>query len=188
MDKQENKQQEKKSSGWGKAIWTIVIVLIFFGVKSYMSNSSNDQAAAPALPQGLSSTDEIMSYIGNHEKSNEQISLESAMAQMNQDKGSDVQEQLQNDPVIFVMKNKETGRYVFKYKNHYVYLIREITDFYSDGSYSYMYFVTGIKKDDDGKLYVKKLDAKKYDDSNAKETDGYSIDDYNNYYGMDEDD
>ncbi|MQS52639.1 hypothetical protein [Companilactobacillus mishanensis] len=184
MENQDNNQ--KKSSVLGKTVWTILILIIFIGAKTYMSNSSNGHAA-PALPQGLSSTDDIMSYLGKHKKSNDQISLESAMAQFNYSSDSDIQEQLQTDPVIFIMKNKDTGRYVFKYKSHYVYLVKEITDFYSDGSSSFIYFVAGIKKDEDGKLYVKKLNAKKYDDSNAKDSDGYSIEDYNNYYGMDED-
>jgi hypothetical protein len=177
-----NNNEAPKKSPAGKIIGWIVVLIIFAGVKIYFGNSSNNQAA-PAMPQGLSDTDSVMTYLGNHKKSDEQISLTSATAQWSEVNDRDLQDKLKTDPVIFVMENKETGRYVFKYKSHYVYLIKEITDFDDDDNYTYEYFVVGIKKNSDGKLYLKELNANKFDDSNAKETDGYSIEDYNNYYG-----
>ncbi|MQS75317.1 hypothetical protein [Companilactobacillus halodurans] len=174
--------KKKGKSSTEKVIIGLLVIAIFVALKIGLGNLNFFNP----MPSGLSNTDKIMTYLGENKKSNEQISMTSMMSQLNYSNYRDIQERLQTDPVIFVMKNKDTGRYVFKYKDHYVYLIKEITDFYQDDSYKYIYFVASIKKSSDGKQYVKEVNTKKYDDSNAKETDGYSIQDYNNYYGTDD--
>ncbi|MFC6176956.1 hypothetical protein ACFQAV_08895 [Companilactobacillus huachuanensis] len=169
---------ENKAKSKRKMILSVLIMVVFVVGKLYISYEKN------RLPDGLSDTDSVLTYLGENKKSYDQISMTSAISQLSAG-NSELQDQTKNSPVIFIMENKKTGRYVFKYKSHFVYLVKEITDFYDDGSYKYIYFVTGIKKDSDGKQYVKELNAKNYDDSNAKETSGYSITEYNNYYSKD---
>jgi len=143
-----------------------------------------------SLPEGKSNTDDILTYMADHKNVDEQISMTSAMSQIQYGMGGNDEglDSAKYDESIYIMKNTDTGRYVFKYGEHNVYLVKELTDFYSNGDYKYIYFVVGIKPDESGEVYLKQPDANKYDDSNAEESTGYSINDYNNYYASNDDD
>lgn len=133
-----------------------------------------------SLPDGYNTTDEILTLAGENSKANNDIQTYSGLGQL----AAGIAGKPGESPnTIIVMKNKDTGRFVFDYKGHPIYIIRVVARQYSSGAYNYFSIGLGVDKDDNGARYEKVL-PKSFNDDNAEEGQSYDYDDYNDNYDV----
>ncbi|GHP14457.1 hypothetical protein YK48G_18820 [Lentilactobacillus fungorum] len=151
------------STGW-KTIIVVALIGAFFIIKE-----------RPWQPRGYQDADSVMGYALVNDDS---IPADMELASVREDNNGDYTDT--NVERVFVMKNKRHGNYVFRFKNHYVYIIK--TDDFSNSSY--WLEAIGVHKDDNGNIYQHTLDSKS-DSAMLKyctEDKGYSIDDLKSNY------
>lgn len=102
----------------------------------------------PWIPKGFNNAEQVVRYSNRH--ANNQIGFLMAAAQLNDELKSGVDH---DEPRVVVLRNKKSGRFVFKLKSHYVYLIRLLTD-HGDAYYE---VAVAVKKGDNGKVYHHQL-------------------------------
>ncbi|KRL13714.1 zinc finger Ran-binding domain-containing protein [Schleiferilactobacillus perolens] len=162
--------RRKKTISW-------LVVLIFaigFGLVLLLFYPGN------SLPDGYSTTDDVLTLAGENSKANSDIQTYSGYGQLT----AGVTGKPGDAPnTIIVMKNKDTGRFVFDYNGHPIYIIRIPVQQYSDGDYNYFSIGLGVDKDNDGDRYEKVL-PKSFKQDNAEEGQRYSYDDYNVNYDV----
>ncbi|WP_155828676.1 hypothetical protein [Schleiferilactobacillus shenzhenensis] len=141
-------------------------------------------SAQNTLPAGYDSTDDVLTLAGETKKANEDIQTYSGYGQL----AAGIAGRPDERPdAVIVMKNSGTGRFVFKYNNHPVYLIRVLTRQYDNGDYDYVTVGLGVTEDDSGTRYEKVL-PKSFKDDNAEEGHSYDFDDYDTNYAVTDDD
>lgn len=174
----ENESTETNQKSHAVRNIVIAIFIIFFIVRGV--HKAN-------IPKGLDTTSEVLTYVGKSKEACDDITGTTALSQVGayftNDGGRDKVAEVRSTPAIFVMKNKDSGNFVFKYGDRYIYLIRVIARHQDDGHDQYINVAVGVNKKD-GKYYVKELNNK-YDDSNAVETDGYTSDNFEQNFSTD---
>ena len=110
----------------------VILVLVLTGI-NYIRNMS--------IPKGSINYESIMDHVAN--VNGGWCDIEILQNQLLHSEYADEQS-------IYIMKNENTNRYVFPInindKVRYCYVIKVITNMYSNGSYDYTYYVVSLKK------------------------------------------
>lgn len=166
---------KKFISSWKKlrTVWKILIILGILGFVFLLK-------VKPWIPTGESSPDKVMAWCDKNDKNIYKIFL------LNQiDQGLVEGHTDQSEHNIILMANKESGTYVFRVQNHYVYVVR-IVDPVDD---RYREQAIGIKEDNDGKVFYTGLSISEMDsiDDNAVEDTSWNDYGYTREFHQDDD-
>lgn len=148
-------------------ILSILVVLFILKIK-------------PWVPLGEESPDKVMAWC---DKNDENIYRTSILYQMNQGFVEGRADQSAHN--IILMENKESGTYVFRVQNHYVYIVRivdPVDDRYSEQA-------IGIEKENNGKVFNKGLSRSEMEsiDDNAIESTSWNDYGYTREFHQDDD-
>ncbi|KRL23005.1 hypothetical protein [Lentilactobacillus kisonensis] len=153
--------------------WSAVLVIALIGAFFIIKER-------PWVPQGLKSGDSVLAYSIKHDNHHE-IKADVMVAGINEANQNGTVDDSANR--VFVLKNKKHGNYVFKYDNHYVYLV-EIVDLSNNLNWVH---ATEVKPGSDGETYTQGLSRDSINNMSkfAVEDAAYNINDLTSGFGMD---